>query len=136
MLLSTCQYVSRVSIKHSDQSSLAAGSGHLGPLHIESEHRETGVMSCYVQSWAVTGQQINYLDVASLGGRHGQHTLLTAGAQTHQTPGVGAGVEDVELGGVAGEGEHLNQTNQRLVFLCVNQSEMSIVMYQPIKKIV
>ena len=41
------------------------------------------------------------------GAGHGEHGVVTAGAEAAQAPGVQAGVPDVELRGGRGEGEHL-----------------------------
>ena len=52
------------------------------------------------------------MNVAGLGAGHGQHGVITAGAEAAETAGVGRGVEYVELGGGAGEGEHLDHVLQ------------------------
>ena len=42
-----------------------------------------------------------------LGAGHRENRVVAAGAEAAQAPGVEAGVEDVELRGGRGEGEHL-----------------------------
>ena len=43
-----------------------------------------------------------------LGAGHGEHWVITAGAEAAQAPGVEAGVENMQLRWRGGEGEHLS----------------------------
>ena len=103
-----CQDVAGVGVKHSDERSLGAGRGYLGALHVELDDGEAGVVGGDVERRTVAGLEVHYLDVSGLGGGHGQHGVVAAGAEAHQTPGVGHRVKDVELRGRACEGEYLD----------------------------
>lgn len=69
-------------------------------------------MSCDVQGRPVSTLEVDQVNMAGLGAGHGQHGVITAGAETAEPAGVVGGVEYVELGGGAGEGEHLDHVLQ------------------------
>ena len=77
-------------------------------LHVELDDGERGVVCGDEEGGTVRTLELHQLQLPHPGAGHREHGVVAAGAQAAQTRAVGRRVEQVELRGRGGEGEHLD----------------------------
>ena len=77
-------------------------------LYVELHDGERGVVCGDEEGGTVRTLEVHQLQLPQLGAGHREHGVVAAGAEAAQTRAVGRRVEQVELRGRGGEGEHLD----------------------------